>query len=691
MLYSSHSVGELLRKRSTTNAQGRGEEDDIKGQMVHQEDFLPLLERKRTKKYTIYCLSSSGKLSPNTLRLAQFLAGSITHSQGLIYLWRANCTANMILHAFIGSGLEGFLVIDLIWVLLSGEYIWGKVLALMLSVISNGCIHTSVIFMKKNGSDELPDMWVILEGIQNVKSYAMSELLNDPSDVVWSIILCMISTVPAAMLVFTMVMRNQANEQVNQLEQKHSNLKQEWKRAYFIRSMFLIASIVLYCTGAWMPIFHAYASSMGSLIFSPPGFSTTVALEETKRKSVSSVSPTAPNIVLIIHESLSGEHTLANKSCLQLMPFVKQMLYSKDEHFVFENVRSVSGDTCDALTAIQSGCLPLDHKEGREMALNTTLATQFKSRGYDTVSFSSSALNMAGTKWFMTQNQLSANFDEEFNPLVTKDLHVNEAAQDDILVGNYFKEWLNLRQKDRSNNEGDGRKPFFAQFYYVNSHYPFRNNQNISKTESRIDGMFATVDKSIENIYEHLREAGELNNTIVIGSGDHGENLDGRISEQHTKMVENLRYNTHQLVSTLDLFPTLMQLADGISSQNNYPKTNGHCVRGYNLLTTRITSDRVAWSFPGVISDFSSLGRGSMAVHYGTSSLLGRFGWPRGNRLRVLKYGDVIGSSSNETKELTFEEWKIVMQNITGSCEEAVLARNTSALLTSFMEVLNGK
>ena len=57
----------------------------------------------------------------------------------------------------------------------------------------------------------------------------------------------------------------------------------------------------------------------------------------------------------------------------------------------FEHARTVSGDTTDALAAIQSGCLPLDHETGggRAKALSTSTATEFKSRGVDTVSFPS--------------------------------------------------------------------------------------------------------------------------------------------------------------------------------------------------------------------------------------------------------------------------------------------------------------
>ena len=71
-----------------------------------------------------------------------------------------------------------------------------------------------------------------------------------------------------------------------------------------------------------------------------------------------------PNVVVVMHESLSGEYMLTRQSSMEYMPFFRSMLHSEDDFYVFEHARTVSGDTTDALTAIQSGCLPFDHEKG---------------------------------------------------------------------------------------------------------------------------------------------------------------------------------------------------------------------------------------------------------------------------------------------------------------------------------------
>ena len=319
----------------------------------------------------------------------QFLAAFVMYSQGLVYLWSSECNAQMMLQALVGSSLEGILVIRFLMQLFSGTSIWRKVLTSKLFLSNIFCIHASIVFMKKTGSQEMPDMWVLMEGMKNVKAYAKSELSGDAYGEVWFLVLTLaFCAIPSAVLIFGIG----ASEHTNKSSRRLCRGKNPRKCPIgAIGSLFLIApSIVLYWKGAWMPIFHTYASLIGSLIFSPPGSEGIeltplgLTLQNSKRKG--------PNVVFVIHESLSGEHMLTSKAYSKMMPFVEQMMHSKDKYFVFENVRTVSGDTVDAVTALQSGCLPLNHEEGRETALKTTLATQFKARGYDTVSFSSNVL-----------------------------------------------------------------------------------------------------------------------------------------------------------------------------------------------------------------------------------------------------------------------------------------------------------
>lgn len=450
-----------------------------------------------------------------------------------------------------------------------------------------------------------------------------------------------------------------------------------------------------------MPIFHTYASLTGSLFLSPPGSSPALTAALLVRavpadipRAADGTTP-APNVVLLVHESLSGEFPLTRAAQARRMPFLHRMKESRDEYFLFEHARTVSGDTADAMSAIHTGCLPLDHREGKAFALNTTLATQFKRRGYETVSFSSRELDMDETKWFMVQNQLSLNFDQVL------DFKMTGERQSDILMGRQFEKWLTQRREERERT-GKEHRPFYAQFYYFDSHYPFFSDKTVTNATSRIDGMLRTVDQSIENVFGYLRDAGELPRTIVVGTGDHGENYDAQgmsrlnwwtnqimhppvymffprpILEQHAALFETLRHNTRQLVSTLDIQPTVLRLLDGFAADRAYPETDSHCVRGHDLLARRISDARVAWSFPGVTTDFATAKKGHLALHYGTaSSLYQRLAMPKVNGLSVIEYGVAVGAAERNATHapLTIAQWKAVLQQLKGTRDHAVLLK----------------
>ena len=328
---------------------------------------------------------------------------------------------------------------------------------------------------------------------------------------------------------------------------------------------------------------------------------------------------------------------------------------------------------------------------------------------------------MADTKWFMIQNQLSINFDRVWHPKNTWEPLIPEVpAQSDRLMGKHFEEWI----QERNKRDEEQKQPFFAQFYYFDAHYPFFNDKEVigdRKPSNRLDGMLMTVDKGIEEIFRYVKDAGELDNTIIVASGDHGEiyhNKTGgtymrlntwnsqvmhpltymyvpdKVSSKHPEIVKNLKHNRHQLVSTLDLYPTMLHVLDGISSKRQYDRTDHSCIRGYDLLSQKLDSDRIAWSIPGVKYDVSKRGHnGNIAIHHGTkSSFYLQFGWPKGNGFKILTYDGIIRSHAfvNETRTgapLTIEEWKKVIEDARYSDSAPVIESN-GTYIKSLLEAL---
>ena len=337
----------------------------------------------------------------------------------------------------------------------------------------------------------------------------------------------------------------------------------------------------------------------------------------------------------------------------------------------------------------------------------------------------------------MIENQMTVNFDKVWDPSITKDPVVNENGQSDRLMAKHFYKWIEERKEQQEGVRQDGNttKPFFAQIYKFDSHYPFFNDEevlleNTDKPLSRVDGMLKTVDKGLEEMFTFLRDSGELENTVIIGTSDHGEYTNERggfmrlvdwnehilhaltfmyvpeeISKKFPDMVQNLKHNRNQLVSTLDIYPTIMSFMSNGEKTN--ASTDSHCLRGYDLLNKKIQSDRVAWSIPGVTRKFPKEKKiGLIALHYGTdSSLYARFGWPKDNGMKVLKYNDIIRGSSGDTTSLnattaastskgpalTMEEWNEVVETLVNRTDSNPVITNSGPSIRKFKQFLRSK
>jgi len=458
------------------------------------------------------CLPLPANISWQSIR-AQFCTSLILHFQGLMTLQTNDGRTLAMLQGVAGAGLEGIFLLSLMITLLSKRRLWANGLVCLLGIVTIMFLYSTVTFMRKTGSPTLPEMFVVILGLREARSLIKAEGVEDMRGMINGLLGAYVSALPSAFLVWREGRRECKATAANGTEQRRRSM------LYF--SVLFMALVIIYCSDAWAPIFHMYASVCGSVIFSPPGsYESYIEIMKQGGKPADA----APNLILLIHESLSGEYTMTRKEAVELMPFLQKKFQSNDgEFFVFENARTVSGDTIDCVPAIMSGCLPLNNNKGRAAAYSTNMATQAKMRGYQTLSFSSNALNMKGTKYFMIEDALSINFDRIWHPGVTGEPHVNEAAQSDRLMGKNFKSWIQeWSQNNTLLNNNTTKTPFFAQFYYYDSHRPFYSE---NKTSNRLDGMLRTVDKGIEDIFSYLDEAGELDNTIVIASGDHGERM----------------------------------------------------------------------------------------------------------------------------------------------------------------------
>ena len=133
-----------------------------------------------------------------------------------------------------------------------------------------------------------------------------------------------------------------------------------------------------------------------------------------------------------------------------------------------------------------------------------------------------------------------------------------------------------------------------------------------------------TLDEFIKGIFDILERTGRLDNTIIVGLGDHGEDpfkkAYVRLGALNSNLLhagsyiyypssimpnqsvgEVLCHNTQKMTYTQDMYPTIQSILNG-SGRNNVDhlyKDYFHdgCITGVDLTTVEIPDDRVVISW----------------------------------------------------------------------------------------------
>jgi hypothetical protein len=325
----------------------------------------------------------------------------------------------------------------------------------------------------------------------------------------------------------------------------------------------------------------------------------------------------APNIIFIQHESLSAGLMFNTEEGRSAMPYFQKMMHTSPNFYVFEHNRGMSGNTKDALPTLMTGCAPTS-KESEEWVhtVGRSLAYDFSSAGYATASFSSRLIDgdLDGGDWSMLKDVIAGGVEHLVDPVsygMPADL--TWSVDERKMVPQFF-DWLATI---------DEKRPFYAQFYNFNQHYPYQADPDKIKPKhdgSRYFDSLMLTDDFLRSIMEPLHEMGILENTIVVGSGDHGEDpnyyfarLNGLTSfithpaaymyyrqsiMPDPSIADRLRRNTQKMISTLDLYPTIKSIAQG-GAYDFLRSMHSECLTGVDLTAVDIPDDRVtiSWNF----------------------------------------------------------------------------------------------
>lgn len=148
--------------------------------------------------------------------------------------------------------------------------------------------------------------------------------------------------------------------------------------------------------------------------------------------------------------------------------------------------------------------------------------------------------------------------------------------------------------------------------------YPFFKDYSNPPFSNRYFDSLKTTDQYFSRLFQILEKTGHSNNTIIIGSGDHGEDpfksgwvrvsaLDSNVlhtvSYMHypkhlmgdASVAERLRNNTQKLTHILDIYPTIQNIinSERFDALQHFPDG---CITGLDLTSVDIPDDRVTLS-----------------------------------------------------------------------------------------------
>lgn len=260
-------------------------------------------------------------------------------------------------------------------------------------------------------------------------------------------------------------------------------------------------------------------SVITSLWYSPPSIST--MLSKRRFQKISSDNPyqkrnypqklaNKKNVVFIIIETLSIKDIESELE--SIMPFLSQL---KQQSLWFDNHYSSWPFSSKALYSLVCGQVnyPSELVEMRDLArfpCNSWINTLSKN-DYETQVYYSGNLNYDNMRNFFASVGIKNQFDRnQLNP--NHKFKESKLSVDDFSMLEPFKKVL----------KSQSERPFFSMFITMNSHHPFWNPTLLDKSEYTYREAMNYQDAFIREIFSLLRQEGQLSNTLVIITGDHG-------------------------------------------------------------------------------------------------------------------------------------------------------------------------
>jgi arylsulfatase A-like enzyme/Flp pilus assembly protein TadD len=264
------------------------------------------------------------------------------------------------------------------------------------------------------------------------------------------------------------------------------------------------------------------------------------------------------------------------------------------EGVMFFNCYSPVPVTLPSHSSIFTGRYPLGHGVRDNGAFfladeETTLAEKMKElpQGYQTYGVIASFV-------LMSKFGLKQGFD-----------HYDDSLNAGQLITNYDSEIRAQQVYEKFSNwfshQREAKKPFFAWLHFYDPHTPYDppepfNKEGDNGLQGKYDGELAYTDSFVGKIIADLKAAGQLQHTLLVITGDHGEAFGEHNEYGHSLFCyqENIKvplifYNTSLFkkglkvkspVNLIDIMPTLLELYQLSIPADVHGKSIANLLRG---------------------------------------------------------------------------------------------------------------
>ena len=263
----------------------------------------------------------------------------------------------------------------------------------------------------------------------------------------------------------------------------------------------------------------------------------------------------------------------------------------------FTAARTAVPLTLPSHATVFTGLLPPAHgvrENGIDQldASHPTLATLLKGAGYDTAAF-------VGAYVLDRRFGLARGFDT-YDDQIPRDPNATErleAERPASVVVDRALAWLNARRTSHPAPSTQHPAPFFVWIHFYDPHAPYSPPAEYrSRAATAYDGEIAYVDAQIARLLDELRARTQIERTVLVVAGDHGEGLGDHGEQTHGMLLYDSTLRVPLLVAAPGVAPATRD--DAVSLADVAPTvlraagvTPPVEMKGRDLLEVRLKAD----------------------------------------------------------------------------------------------------